>query len=170
MGYHRKQWSNRHLPIFRSRNNGPNEALEYVQAYIDNLLVIPRWTLEDHLAKLKVLKRMHDAGLKKPLLSHVSVLTNLISRLMLTRRCKPKIKVQAILVLVRIPSIYIELPTPADQESRLVPKHSDRQKPLPPPKQQIVARYRWRRSCHGPSWCPCSLSRSLCHGRHLRKK
>jgi hypothetical protein len=36
---------------------------------------------------------------------------------------------------------YLELPTPADQESRLVPEHPDRQKPLPPPKQQIVARY-----------------------------
>jgi hypothetical protein len=65
MGYPRKERSNRHLPIFRSRNNGPNEAIEYVQAYIDGLLVITRGTLEDHLAKLKeVLKRMHDAGLK----------------------------------------------------------------------------------------------------------
>ncbi len=45
------------------RNNGPNEALEYVQAYIDNLLVITRGTLEDHLAKLKVLKKMHNVGL-----------------------------------------------------------------------------------------------------------
>jgi hypothetical protein len=65
MGYYRKEWSNRHLPIFQSRNNGPNEALEYVQAYIDNLLVITRGTLEDHLAKLKVLKRMHGTGLKR---------------------------------------------------------------------------------------------------------
>ena len=55
MGHHRNKWSSRHFPISR-RNNGPNEALEYVQAYIGNLLVITRWTLEDHLAK-------HDAGL-----------------------------------------------------------------------------------------------------------
>ena len=56
VGYHRKKRSNRHLPIFRSRNNRPNEALEYVQAYIDNLLVITRGILEDHLAKLKGLQ------------------------------------------------------------------------------------------------------------------
>ncbi len=38
---------------FLARNNGTNEALEYVQAYIDALTVITRETLEDHLAKLK---------------------------------------------------------------------------------------------------------------------
>ncbi len=38
---------------FLARNNEPNEALEYVQAYIDALTVITRGTLEDHLAKLK---------------------------------------------------------------------------------------------------------------------
>ncbi len=65
MGYRRSKLPNRHHPIFRSRNNGPNEALEYVQAYIDNLLVVTRGTVEDHLANLKeVLKRMHNAGLK----------------------------------------------------------------------------------------------------------
>jgi hypothetical protein len=53
VGYHRKERSNRHLPIF-----------QYVQTYIDDLLVITRGTLEDHLAQLKVLKRMHDAGLR----------------------------------------------------------------------------------------------------------
>jgi hypothetical protein len=36
---------------FFARNNGPNEALEYVQAYIDALTVITRGTLEDNLAK-----------------------------------------------------------------------------------------------------------------------
>jgi hypothetical protein len=66
MGYHRKERSNKHLPlpIFGYRNNEPNEALEYVQTYIDNLLVITRGTLEDHLAQLKVHKRMHNAGLR----------------------------------------------------------------------------------------------------------
>ncbi len=38
---------------FFCRNNGPNKALEYVQAYVDALTVITRGTLEDHLAKLK---------------------------------------------------------------------------------------------------------------------
>jgi hypothetical protein len=41
------------------------EALEYVQAYIADLLCITRGTLEDHLDKLKkILNRLHDAGLK----------------------------------------------------------------------------------------------------------
>ena len=41
------------------------EALEYVRAYIDDLLVITRGTLEDHLEKLReVLRRLHEAGLK----------------------------------------------------------------------------------------------------------
>ena len=41
------------------------DALEYVRAYIDDLLVITRGTLEDHLDKLReVLRRLRDAGLK----------------------------------------------------------------------------------------------------------
>jgi hypothetical protein len=41
------------------------EALEYVRAYIDDLLVITRGSLEDHLEKLReVLRRLRDAGLK----------------------------------------------------------------------------------------------------------
>ncbi len=36
---------------FLARNDKPNEALEYVQAYVDALTVITRGTLEDHLAK-----------------------------------------------------------------------------------------------------------------------
>jgi hypothetical protein len=41
------------------------EALEYVRAYIDNLLVITRGSLEDHLDKLgEVLRRLREAGLK----------------------------------------------------------------------------------------------------------
>jgi hypothetical protein len=60
MGYNRKERSDRLLPIFRHRNNEPNEALEYVQTYIDDPLVITRGTLEDNLAQLKVLRRMQD--------------------------------------------------------------------------------------------------------------
>ena len=40
------------------------EALEYVRAYIDDLLVITKGTLEDHLRKLReVLRRLRGAGL-----------------------------------------------------------------------------------------------------------
>ncbi len=41
------------------------EDLEYVQAYLDDLLCISRSSLEDHLEKLEeVLRRLRDAGLK----------------------------------------------------------------------------------------------------------
>ncbi len=41
------------------------ETLEYVQAYIDDLLCITRGNLEDHLDKLReVLNRLLDMGLK----------------------------------------------------------------------------------------------------------
>ncbi len=41
------------------------ESLEYVWAYIDDLLCISRESFEDHLEKLEeVLKQLHDAGLK----------------------------------------------------------------------------------------------------------
>ncbi len=41
------------------------EDLEYVQAYLDDLLCISRSSLENHLKKLKeVLRRLYDAGLK----------------------------------------------------------------------------------------------------------
>jgi len=53
--------------IFKAEMMKLMEALEYVRvrAYIDNLLVITRGTLEDHLEKLReVLRRLHGAGLK----------------------------------------------------------------------------------------------------------
>jgi hypothetical protein len=41
------------------------DTLEYVRAYIDDLLCITRGSLEDHLDKLEeVLKRLRDVGLK----------------------------------------------------------------------------------------------------------
>jgi hypothetical protein len=41
------------------------ESLEYVRAYIDDLLVITRGTLEDHLETLReVLRRLRNAGVK----------------------------------------------------------------------------------------------------------
>jgi hypothetical protein len=51
--------------IFQAEMMDLMEALEYVRAYIDNLLVITGRTLEDHLEKLgKVLRRLRKAGLK----------------------------------------------------------------------------------------------------------
>ena len=45
--------------IFQAEIMDLMEALEYVRAYIDNLLVITRGTLEDHLDKLReVLRRL----------------------------------------------------------------------------------------------------------------
>ena len=41
------------------------ESLEYVRAYIDDLLCISRESFDDHLDKLEeVLKRLRDAGVK----------------------------------------------------------------------------------------------------------
>ncbi len=51
--------------IFQAEMMDLMEALEYVRAYIDDLLVITRGTLEDYLDKLReVLRRLHEAGLK----------------------------------------------------------------------------------------------------------
>ena len=51
--------------IFQAEMMDLMEALEYVRAYIDNLLVITRGTLEDHLDKLReVLRRLRKVGLK----------------------------------------------------------------------------------------------------------
>jgi hypothetical protein len=41
------------------------ETLEYVRAYLDNLLCISKLNLEDHLEKLEeVLRQLCNAGLK----------------------------------------------------------------------------------------------------------
>jgi hypothetical protein len=51
--------------IFQSKMLELMEDLEYVQVYLDDLLCIPRSSLEDHLKKLKeVLRRLRNAGLK----------------------------------------------------------------------------------------------------------
>jgi hypothetical protein len=51
--------------IFQAEMMDLMEALEYVRAYIDVLLVITRGTLEDHFEKLReVLRRLREAGLK----------------------------------------------------------------------------------------------------------
>jgi len=51
--------------IFQAEMMDLMEALEYVRAYINDLLVITRGTLEDHLEQLgEVLRRLRQAGLK----------------------------------------------------------------------------------------------------------
>ncbi len=51
--------------IFHAEMMNLMEALENVRACIDDLLVITRKTLEDHLEKLReVLRRLREAGLK----------------------------------------------------------------------------------------------------------
>jgi hypothetical protein len=51
--------------IFQNKMSRLMEDLEYVQAYLDDLLCTSRSSLEDHLEKLKeVFRRLCDAGLK----------------------------------------------------------------------------------------------------------
>ncbi len=51
--------------IFQAQMMGLMASLEYVQAYIDDLLIINIGTLDDHLIKIEaVLTRLHNAGLK----------------------------------------------------------------------------------------------------------
>ena len=51
--------------IFQAEMMKLMESLEYVRAYIDDLLCISRESFDDHLDKLEeVLKRLRDAGLK----------------------------------------------------------------------------------------------------------
>jgi len=53
--------------IFQAEMMDLMEALEYVRAYIDNLLVITRGTLEDHLVKLReAIRRLRRARLMPP--------------------------------------------------------------------------------------------------------
>ncbi len=51
--------------IFQGKMSELMESLEYVRAYLDDLLCISKLSLEDHLENLEeVLRRLHDAGLK----------------------------------------------------------------------------------------------------------
>jgi hypothetical protein len=51
--------------IFQAKMGNLMATLEYVRAYIDNLLVITKGSLDDHLDKLKqVFIRLRNAGLK----------------------------------------------------------------------------------------------------------
>ncbi len=51
--------------IFEAKMGNLMVTLDYIRAYIDNLLVITKGSLDDHLGKLRqVFIRLHDAGLK----------------------------------------------------------------------------------------------------------
>ncbi len=51
--------------IFQEKMLELIESLEFVRAYLDDLLCISKLSLEDHLDKLEVvLRRLCDAGLK----------------------------------------------------------------------------------------------------------
>ncbi len=51
--------------IFQGKMSELMESLEFVRAYLDDLLCIFKLSLEDHLEKLEeVLRQLHDAGLK----------------------------------------------------------------------------------------------------------
>jgi biotin operon repressor len=51
--------------IFQAKMMELMESLEYVRAYIDDLLCISRGSLEDHLEKLEeVLKQLREVGLQ----------------------------------------------------------------------------------------------------------
>ena len=51
--------------IFQAQMMDLMASLEYVRAYIDDLLIITRGTLEDHIEKIEiVLARLRDARLK----------------------------------------------------------------------------------------------------------
>ncbi len=51
--------------IFQAQIMDLMASLEFVQAYMDDLLIITRRTLDEHLQKMEtVLTRLHDAGLK----------------------------------------------------------------------------------------------------------
>ena len=51
--------------IFQAQMMDLMASLDYVQAYVDDLLIITRGTIEDHISKIEtVLTRLRDAGLK----------------------------------------------------------------------------------------------------------
>jgi hypothetical protein len=63
------------VDIFQAEMENLMATLEYVRAYIDNLLVITKSSHDNHLGKLEqVFIQLRDAGLKVILLSHSSVL------------------------------------------------------------------------------------------------
>jgi hypothetical protein len=53
------------LDVFQSKINQLMDGLDYVQAYLDNILIVTKNTYEDHLRKLETdLQKLHAANLK----------------------------------------------------------------------------------------------------------
>jgi len=51
--------------IFQSKINQLMEGLDYVRAYLDDILIVTKNTYDDHLNKLDtVLQKLHAANLK----------------------------------------------------------------------------------------------------------
>jgi hypothetical protein len=89
--------------IFESKMLELIESLEYVQAYLGDLLCISRRSLEDHLKKLEdALRRLRDAGLKVTAkkLSFCTLEIEYLGYIMTRDGIKPQSnKVQAILAI-----------------------------------------------------------------------
>jgi hypothetical protein len=87
-------------------------TLEYIRAYIDDLLVITKGSLDDHLDKLKqIFIQLHDAGLKINATKSVFCAqeTEYLGYILTRGGIKPQPKkVQAILVL-KLPNNVKEL-------------------------------------------------------------
>jgi hypothetical protein len=98
--------------ILQSKTLEPMEDLEYVQAYLDDLLCISRSSLENHLKKLKeVLRRLCDAGLKvnAEKLTFCTVAIEYLGYILTRDGIKPQSnKVQAILT-IQLPTNVKEL-------------------------------------------------------------
>ncbi len=77
------------------------ESLEYVRAYLDDLLCISKLSLEDHLDKLEeVLRRLCDAGLKVAKLTFCALEIEYLGYVLTRDGIKPQSnKVQAILAI-----------------------------------------------------------------------
>jgi hypothetical protein len=87
--------------IFQGKMSELMESLEFVRAYLDDLLCISKLSLEDHLEKQEeVLWQLHDAGLKVNA-AKLTFCTLEIEGYVLTKNgIKPQSnKVQAILVI-----------------------------------------------------------------------
>ncbi len=89
--------------IFQGRMSEPMESLEYLRAYLDDLLCISKLSIEDHLEKLEeVLRWLHDAGLKvnAAKLTFCTLEIEYLGYVLTRDGIKPQInKVQALLVI-----------------------------------------------------------------------
>ena len=89
--------------IFQEKMSDLMVNLEYVRTYLDDLLIISRDSLEDHLEKLRcVLLRMQDAGLKinAAKSKFCALETEYLGYVLTQKGIKPQInKIQAILAL-----------------------------------------------------------------------